>query len=242
MARLAFHLGDWAGAADWARRALDITESVGATRAACEAECTLGLALARLGDLNGGIETVEAALDKALEQNLAAVAGRAYINLAVLYSATDPLRASEVGDRGLELARRVGDVVCASWLHATLASSFHACSGDYDGAVEHAERSIALDSQLGLRSHLPVPLIVLAQVQQCHGDMAGAERNYLEALDLARELDDPQILFPCYDGLATLYLEQGDQQRAVDYMTLSQDICARAGVSPDDMFVTPFLY
>jgi adenylate cyclase len=242
LARLAFHLGDSAGAADWARRALEITENVGATRAACEAECTLGVALARQGDLSAGIETVESALDKALERNLPAVAGRAYINLAVLYSATDPTRASEVGDRGLEMARRVGDAVCASWLHATLASSYHACSGDYDGAVEHAERSIALDRQLGLRSHLPVPLIVLAQVQQCHGDMERAERNYLEALDLARELDDPQILFPCYDGLATLYLEQGDQQRAGDYMMLSQDVCARAGISPDDMFATPFLY
>jgi adenylate cyclase len=242
LARLAFHLGDSAGAADWARRALEITESVGAMRAACEAECTLGVALARQGDLLAGIETVEASLDKALDRNLPAVAGRAYINLAVLYSATDPNRASEVGARGLEMARRVGDAVCASWLHATLASSYHACSGDYDGALEHAERSIALDRQLGLRSHLPVPLIVLAQVQQCHGDMERAERNYLEALGLARELDDPQILFPCYDGLATLYLEQGDQHRAGEYMTLSQEVCVRAGISSDDMFATPFLY
>jgi len=242
LARLAFHLGDAAGAAEWARRAHEITESVGAMRAACDAECTLGLALARQGDLTAGIAAVEAALDKALTLNLPAVAGRAYINLAVLYSATDPSRASEVGDRGLEMARRVGDAVCASWLHATLASSYHACSGDYEGAVEHAERSITLDRQLGLRSHLPVPMIVLAQVQQCHGNANGAERTYLEALDLARELDDPQILFPCYDGLATLYLEQGDEQRAGEFMTRSQDLCARAGISPDDMFVTPFLY
>jgi adenylate cyclase len=242
LARLAFHVGDSAGAADWARRALEITEDVGATRAACEAECTLGVALARQGDLNAGIEAVEASLDTALTHNLPAVAGRAYINLAVLYSATDPMRASEIGDRGLEMARRVGDLVCSSWLHATLASSYHACSGDYDGAVEHAERSIALDRQLGLRSHLPVPMIVLAQVRQCHGDAREAERTYLEALELGRELNDPQILFPCYDGLATLYLDQGDVQRAGEYMTLSQDVCARASISPDEMFVTPFLY
>ncbi|HEX3244115.1 MAG TPA: adenylate/guanylate cyclase domain-containing protein [Chloroflexota bacterium] len=242
LARLTFHLGDASGAADWARRALDISEGVGAMRAACEAECTLGLALARQGDLEAAIVAVEEALQKAIAHDLPAASGRAYINLAVLYSATDPARASEIGGRGLEMARRVGDAVCSSWLHATLASSYHACAGDYQGAVEHAHRSITLDRQYGLRSHLPVPLIVLAQVMQCHGEMDGAERNYLEALELGNELNDPQILFPCYDGLATLYLELGDDERARDYMARGQDVCSRSGISPDEMFVTPFLY
>jgi adenylate cyclase len=200
------------------------------------------VALARQGDLDDGIAAAEGALRKALEYDLPAAAGRAYINLAVMYSATDPQRASDVGTRGLELARRVGDAVCASWLHATLASSYHACAWDYAGAVDHAQRSITIDQQYGLRSHLPVPLIVLAQVEQCHGEVRGAERHYLEALDLGQELNDPQVLFPCYDGLATLYLDQGDDQRAHLYMARAQEVCSRAGISPDEMFVTPFLF
>ena len=179
-----------------------------------EAECTLASRWpGRAISMPESPRSRKPALDKALTLNLPAVAGRAYINLAVLYSATDPSRASEVGDRGLEMARRVGDAVCASWLHATLASSYHACSGDYEGAVEHAERSITLDRQLGLRSHLPVPMIVLAQVQQCHGNAKGAERTYLETLDLARELDDPQDPIPVLRWPRDpSTLEQGDEQ------------------------------
>jgi len=62
-----------------------------------------------------------------------------------------------------------------------------------------------------------------------------------EALGLAEEAGEPQLLFPCYDGLATLHLDLGDQAEAERYLTLAQDLCARAGLDPDALVLLPFL-
>ncbi len=52
---------------------------------------------------------------------------------------------------------------------------------------------------------------------------------------------EPQLLFPCYDGLATLHLDLGDQAEAERYLMLAQDVCERAGLDPDSLVLLPFL-
>jgi adenylate cyclase len=64
---------------------------------------------------------------------------------------------------------------------------------------------------------------------------------YQEAVALAERADEPQLLFPCYDGLATLYLDMDDSSRAEHYMRKAQEVCERAGLEPDDLTVLPFL-
>jgi adenylate cyclase len=86
-----------------------------------------------------------------------------------------------------------------------------------------------------------VPLIVLGQIQQCHGDPELALGHYQEALTLVEQIGEPQLLFPCYDGLATLYLDAGDQALAETFLAKAQDVCERAGVEPDSLMVLPFL-
>lgn len=66
-----------------------------------------------------------------------------------------------------------------------------------------AHAVIGLDRCLGQLDHLAVPLVVLGQIYQCHGDPTRAIAPSREALALAEEADEPKLLFPCYDGLAT---------------------------------------
>ncbi len=54
-------------------------------------------------------------------------------------------------------------------------------------------------------------------------------------------MGEPQLLFPCYDGLATLYLEMGDDAQAEEYLLKAQAVCQRAGLEPDALVVLPFL-
>jgi len=63
-----------------------------------------------------------------------------------------------------------------------------------------------------------------------------------EALGLAEQVGEPQLLFPCYDGLATLYLDTGNHRLAETYLAKAQGVCERAGVEPDALMVLPFLY
>jgi len=64
---------------------------------------------------------------------------------------------------------------------------------------------------------------------------------YEEALALAETVGEPQLLFPCYDGLATLHLDTGNQTMAELYLTKAQEVCTRAGVEPEALMVLPFL-
>ena len=249
---LAFLLGDHTAAAKWADDALsrvqivpaDVDEATAldAARATAEALNTKGVALARLGRSQDAVREVERSVAAAEAAGLLNAACRGYTNLGVLYSIIDPSRAIEVCERGLDVARRIGDLGYQARLLANLAvanCTFTNKCGDE--GVPAAEKAIEIDRALDQREHLPVPLIVLGQIHQCHGQPDLAVRCYNEALEVARETGEPQQLFPCYDGLATLNLDRGDVPEAERYFALAQDICARHGLDPEALIVLPFL-
>lgn len=70
-----------------------------------------GVARAKLGDFEGGLETVRAGLALALDHDLTPVAAELYQRLSlVLYDTADYRRAQEVLDSALELCRASGEV------------------------------------------------------------------------------------------------------------------------------------
>jgi adenylate cyclase len=251
MGRLAFRAGENATAITWAERALaevgteaadpdtERMREAAATRA--QVRNTLGVALARTGRLNDAVEQIEQSIRLAEAHDLLQITCRGYANLGVLYSSLDPQRSIETCLRGLETAKKVGDLGFQSSLYANLAVAYCALTDRCEAeGIEAAQRAIELDRQLGLLDHLAIPLIVLGQIHQCHRDHSLAFASYEEALALAERIGEPQLLFPCYDGLATLYLDAGNQAQAEVYLAKSQEVCERAGVEPDALMVLPF--
>jgi adenylate cyclase len=253
MGRLAFRSGDSEQAIDWADRARALAERLAATAplpearkeataALAEADNTLGVALARMGRLEEAVACVERSAAVAQQHELPQVACRAFTNLGVLYSTLDPGRAIETCLAGLELAKKIGDLGLQPWLYANLAGAYCTFTGQCEEeGIAAARAAIGLDRQLGQLDHLAVPLIVLGQIYQCHGEPESALQCYQEALSLAEEIREPQLLFPCYDGLATLYLELGDEAEAERYMVKGQEVCEQAGLDIDSLVVLPFL-
>ena len=246
MGRLAFRAGDSERAIEWAERALAEAgrEPHGAEAAAMRAQAynTLGVALARTGRADEAVEQIERSIALAEAHGLLPVACRGYTNLGVLYSSLDPRRSVETCLRGLETAKKVGDLGFQSRLYANLAVAYCALTDRCEAeGIEAAQTAIDLDRRLGLLDHLAVPLIVLGQIHQCHGEHREAFTMYEEALGLAEAVGEPQLLFPCYDGLATLHLDSGNQEMAELYLQKAQDVCTRAGVEPDALMVLPFL-
>ena len=253
LGRLAFRAGDNAGAIAWAERALgeaasdeptagDAARQREAAAMRAQAFNTLGVALARTGRLAEAVGQIERSIELAEARDLLQAACRGYTNLGVLYSSLDPRRSIETCLRGLETAKKVGDLGFQSRLYANLAVAYCALTDRCEAeGVEAAQTAIDLDRRLGLLDHLAVPLIVLGQIHQCHGDPSQAFTMYQEALDLAERAGEPQLLFPCYDGLATLYLDAGNQAQAEAYLAKAQAVCERAGLEPDALMVLPFL-
>jgi adenylate cyclase len=254
MGRLAFRSGDSQRAVEWAEQArvhaerlaadpaLDADGRTEAVTAAAQSHNTLGVACARLGQLEEAVGHIERSVALAQEAGLLQAACRGLANLGVLYSTLDPARAIETATAGLEMAKKIGDLGFQSRLYANLAVAYCALTNRCDEqGIGAAHAAIDLDRQLGQLDHLAVPLIVLGQIYQCHGEPDRAIAHYREALTLAEEADEPQLLFPCYDGIATVYLDLGDERQAEEFMQKAQAVCERAGLEPDALVVLPFL-
>jgi adenylate cyclase len=254
MGRLAFRSGDSQRAVEWAEQALlhadrlaadpalDAEGRGEAVTAAAQSHNTLGVAFARLGRMKEAVEHIERSVALARHSGLLQAACRGLANLSVLYSTLDPARAIETCTAGLETAKKIGDLGFQSRLYANLAVAYCALTNRCDEhGIGAAHAAIDLDRRLGQLDHLAVPLIVLGQIYQCHGDPDRAIAHYREALALAEEAAEPQILFPCYDGLATALLDLGDEGQAEQFMQKAQAVCERAGLEPDALVVLPFL-
>jgi predicted ATPase/class 3 adenylate cyclase len=252
LGRLACRTGDYSRAVELADTALRSVDMIGAeasaeivieaARAKAEAFNTKGVALARLGRSQEALGNVERSIEVAEQNGLLTAACRGYTNLSVLYTTADPARAMELCRRGLDIARRIGDLGFQARLLANLAVA--SCTfTDRCGqeGIPAAEEAIELDRALDQREHLAVPLTVLAQIHQCHGNPEAAALRYGEALEVALESDEPQLLYPCYDGLATLNLDMDRLPEAERYFALAQDVCAKHRLDPESLVVLPFL-
>jgi adenylate cyclase len=239
--RIHLRLGDHERATEGARRALALGRALGAPDVVAHAYNTLGVALARAGEIEQAAEHVRQSLETALAHQLGALACRAYSNLAVMYAALDHVRSGEYCRAGLALAQKIGDELQQAWLFCTLAGGHCTLAGDYDEGIKAAEAAVEVDLRLGQRSHLPVPLIILAQIYQCRGDLAKSEQYYREALKVASDVGEPQLLFPCYDGLATLAVEAGDEAEAERWLAKSREVQQATGWTSDTFLVLPFL-
>ena len=250
-----FRTGDNGKAIEWSERALAAAEKAmaessadgsRATKAAAAAVAhatnTIGVALARSGHLNAARERIERSLATAEELGLLEVACRAYANLGVLYSSLEPKRAVEVSLTGLQIATRIGAASLESYICANLAAAYCALTdGCETEGLQAAEQSASLDRQLGQLDHLAVPLIVMAQIHQCRGELEKALNMYHEALTVAERIGEPQLILPCYDGLATIHLDRGDRGQAEAYMVKSRELCERTGLDADALLLLPFL-
>jgi len=251
----AFRSGDNQQAIAWSQRALQSAERAlgepggeaslvrnAATTALAHATNTIGVALARSGQLDAAREQIERSLATAQDLGLLDVACRAYANLGVIYSSVEPKRAIDVSLTGLEIASKIGAASLQSYIYANLATAYCALTERCDTeGFEAATAAAAIDRELGQLDHLAVPLVVIGQIHQCRGELHKAESAYREALALAEKIGEPQLIVPCYDGLATIHLDRGDRARAEELMERARELCQRTGLDPDTLLLLPFL-
>src|SRR5206468_4114320 len=176
--------GDNQQAIQWAERAMSAAEAALAAPsvvmpdarrlanvALAHATNTIGVALARSGQLEAGRARIEHCVALALEHGLLDVACRGYANLGVVYATIEPKRAIDASLTGLELATKIGAVSLQAYMYANLASAYCALTDRCETeGLAAAKTAATIDRELGQLDHLAVPLIVMAQIHQCQGE------------------------------------------------------------------------
>ena len=175
--------------------------------------------------------------------DLLGAACRGYTNLGVLYTTIDPTLAID----GLPAWARDGEAHRRSRLSGTPARQSRC-------RLLHLYRPVRQGRHTGRRKgdrDRPGARPARPSLRAAHRSRANpsvpraaaieARRHYEEALAAARDTGEPQLLFPCYDGLATLNLDDSDIAEAERYFALAQDVCTRHGLDPATLIVLPFL-
>jgi tetratricopeptide (TPR) repeat protein len=194
-----------------ARAAIAIAEELGLDLVLGAALNNLGLAKSILGD-RSGIADLERSLE--ITRDLDAFeAFRSYGNLSsTIFSFGDVRRAFEYHREALGVARRVGLINPIRWLVAEhVIDLYHL--GRWDEALGHAYDFMA-STETTPHYMAGLARMARAKILLGRGDSADALADIDQSLQLAREMKDPQIVYPTLASAARSFASLGRRERA----------------------------
>nr|MDO8135950.1 AAA family ATPase [Candidatus Njordarchaeum guaymaensis] len=213
-------------ARSWAEKALELAKKLNDQRAIAQSYCVFGEVLGWLGDINAWIAYMEKALKIALDNNFVEQAVFAYTDLGSLYSWWRYETSFNLYTKGLELAKKVGDLFWVSWFETNLVETYIGL-GDMEKATATAEESFAVDKKTSNRSHLPRSILARGWIHQIKGEWDKSEQLYNEALTISCDLDDYQGIMMSNGHLGRLHLDKGEYTKATEYYVKNVEIAER---------------
>jgi class 3 adenylate cyclase len=168
-------------------QALELAEALRLQEVFCQALTSKAILYIGRNRLEEGRILLEGSLERALANDLHAVATRTFNNLAVNYESADRYRdAADACTRAIEIARRVGDRLSeANFVYGPL--SAFVLLGEWDEASARASGAEAAEFP-----SLQSLLLQLVEVECARGDVAAARARIDQAAPL-RESEDPQF-------------------------------------------------
>jgi len=216
VAHMYYRTGDMAKATAWAEKALGLAEKLNAYDVVASSYASLGTALAYSGEPKRAVEFLEKGQKIALDHGYMETALRTYNNIPLALTSEENQKCLECYEKGLELAKKVGDVYNQSLLGFNLAGMYFNM-GNIDKAVLMSNETVELDRKTGNIFHLYASTSALGFAYQVIGEMDRSEQCFKEASRVSRQLNDFQAIAGGYDYLGLSHFEKGDYVRAKEF-------------------------
>jgi len=203
--------GDLAGAINAYGQELSIVREIGNKRGEASGLNNLALIYSQQGNLTDVEKTYQQALEIFREIGDKKNSSLALVNIGgVLKDRGDLADAKKTYEQALGISREINDKEGMADSESGLGTVLDA-QGDFLAAEKSLEASIALNLQ-NADSAGPAPdkLLDLGDVLQHRGDLAGASKNYTDALGLARASSDKSNAAYAMSGLGDLSLIAAD--------------------------------
>ncbi|WP_181809332.1 ATP-binding protein, partial [Streptomyces shenzhenensis] len=177
-----------------AERAVEYARMVGAREIELNARVTLGCLMVDSGDVDNGLAELYRVKDAVLQDGVAHVVGRAYVNLpSELESVGRSREAVPILREGLAFTRRYGLLDSEAWIWGNLSESLYAL-GRWDEAAEAATGALGSAASAKPRG---VGALRLAHIALARGDAEEAARRLAIAHAHYGTHDPmPQVLLP----------------------------------------------
>ncbi|MGV9993043.1 helix-turn-helix transcriptional regulator [Streptomyces sp. NPDC003374] len=161
-----------------AQRAVEYARMVGAREIEMNARLTLGGLMVDAGDVEAGLTEMHEVKTRTVQDGIAAVAGRAYVNLpSELESVGRSREAVPIMEEGIAFTRRYGQLDSEAWVWGNLAESLYHL-GRWDEAAEAATRSRRVGQSAKPRGF---HARIRAELALARGDLAEAAAQLADA-------------------------------------------------------------
>jgi tetratricopeptide (TPR) repeat protein/KaiC/GvpD/RAD55 family RecA-like ATPase len=224
-------------ALSWLQKALDLAKKLGDSRVVAECYDDLGALSGQSGELEKTKGYWEQGLKIALESNSLEAALRLYNNLCTLYWTGEPQKAFEDTQKGLELAKKVGDLNLMIWLDGSLSSCYLAM-GEVQKAVSISEDNLAMVRRTKNVSFTPNALLGIGQCYLSLGEWNKSLQYLTEAVDIAKKVEEYGPSADANQSLGELLMEMEDYEEAEKCFNESRRICEKAGDTWSQLIVT----
>jgi tetratricopeptide (TPR) repeat protein len=128
--------------------------------------------------------------------------------------------------QALDHFQRAGDQAAQAWVHFAVGVACLWNDGDVAGAITHYERAVALFRQGGHWTGLGRTLASLAGLHARLGNYDLARGHAQQALAVAPEADDPEILAVAWEALGHVHSRLGEHRQALSYYRQAQTLAS----------------
>jgi len=205
--------GEAAKAPAWAEKALALAEKLNATEAVAISCIELSICFGIFGNLKKYKEYANRALKIALDNNYLETALWAYSRLTDWVEPEEYEKCLEYIEKGLALARKVGDIRFQSDFLETLAWA-DMQMGELGKAVTLLEETLELRKKAGYMTFLPFGLIGLGRVYQMLGEWDKSEQYHNEASIAARDQDEINVKVASLQYFGLLHFARDEYAKA----------------------------
>jgi len=240
MAYMDWRNGDFVKALSSAEKALMLAEKLNALEVVADACLDLGVLHMFSGDHKKGREYANRALKTALDNNYLEIAVLAYDRVGGYIPSEEYEKRLECFEKGLSLAKKVGDISRQSWFLGDLAD-IYLSMGELDKAITLGEEALALDKKVGSIAYTPGRMATLGIAYQVLGEWSKSEQYYDEAAAISRKLTD---LLPKADSHALyglLHFDKEEYARARESFEEAYKMVERTGNRWTPAFYSQFL-
>ena len=231
--------GNLTEARSWAEKAVELAKQLNAFDVIARSYASLGEILGMQGERKEAAECMDKALKIALDNGYTDTALWVYNDTGFLPPEEREKRL-EYLEKGLELAKKVGDPSWMSWIGTNLAGTY-IDMGDINKAVPILEESIALDKKASYVTHLPFSLSFLGYVHQLLGEWNKSEQYYNEALIVSQKVDDYQALMASFGYLGWLNFYKGEMVKAKDFTEKMYQVAERHGAKSPQISLSRYV-
>jgi tetratricopeptide (TPR) repeat protein len=207
--------GEAAKAPAWAEKALALAEKLNDGEAVAISCIELSADRMVLGDLKKAREYADRALKIALDNNYMETALRAYDNLNGMLQWGECEKCIEHNEKGLALAKKVGDISAQSEFLAGLVMK-NVCIGELRKAVTLQEEVRELRKKGGQLTYIPYDLLDIGYAYLMLGEWEKSEQYFNEAAMAARGRDEIVVNVYSLGCFGLLHFNRGEYGKARD--------------------------